>query len=125
MRFVFRMAARETRAAWRRLLFFFLCIAIGVGAIAALRSAIQNVRGVLTGQARTLLAADLLVTSGQPLAGEVRRTIDQRLAAHGCARTERHRDSDDGRPADVTRRRMAERRAVQPGPFTGASSYPA
>jgi len=43
MTFILRMAVRETRAAWRRLLFFFLCIAIGVGAIAALRSAIQNV----------------------------------------------------------------------------------
>jgi putative ABC transport system permease protein len=31
--FVLRMALRETRAAWKRLLFFFLCLAIGVGAI--------------------------------------------------------------------------------------------
>ena len=38
-------SSRELRAAWRRLLFFFLCVAIGVGAIAALRSVIQNVRG--------------------------------------------------------------------------------
>ena len=62
MTFVLRMAVRETRAAWRRLLFFFLCIAIGVGAIAGIRSVIQNVRGVLAGQARTLIAADLIVT---------------------------------------------------------------
>ena len=34
MRFVLRMAWREVRASWRRLLFFFLCVAIGVaGAI--------------------------------------------------------------------------------------------
>ena len=31
MTFIVRMAVRETRASWRRLLFFFLCIAVGVG----------------------------------------------------------------------------------------------
>ena len=38
MRFVLRMAARELRSSWRRLLFFFICVAVGVGAIVALRS---------------------------------------------------------------------------------------
>ncbi len=33
MRFVAAMAVREMRASWRRLLFFFLCIALGVGLI--------------------------------------------------------------------------------------------
>ena len=46
MRFVLRMAARETRASWHRLLFFFVCIAVGVAAIVALRSVIQSVRDV-------------------------------------------------------------------------------
>ena len=31
MTFVLRMALREIRASWQRLLFFFVCIAIGVG----------------------------------------------------------------------------------------------
>ena len=44
MMFVLRMAVRETRASWRRLLFFFVCIAVGVAAIVALRSVIQSVR---------------------------------------------------------------------------------
>ena len=47
MMFTLRMVWRELRAAWGRLLFFFLCVAIGVGAIAALRSVIQNVREAL------------------------------------------------------------------------------
>ena len=42
--FVLRMSLREFRASWRRLLFFFLCVAIGVGAIVALRSIIQSLR---------------------------------------------------------------------------------
>jgi putative ABC transport system permease protein len=111
------MAARETRAAWRRLLFFFLCIAIGVGAIAALRSAIQNVRSVLTGQARTLLAADLVVSSGQPLAPDVRRAVDERLAGSGSTtRTESIETATMVRPADggSAAARMVELRAVQP-----------
>ena len=44
MTFVIRMTIRELRASWRRLLFFFVCVALGVGAIVALRSVIQNVR---------------------------------------------------------------------------------
>ena len=42
MMFVLRMAVRETRASWRRLLFFFLCIAVGVAAIVTLRSVIRE-----------------------------------------------------------------------------------
>ena len=42
------MSLREFRASWRRLLFFFLCVAIGVGAIVALRSIIQSLRQGLT-----------------------------------------------------------------------------
>ena len=48
MIFIVRMSLREFRASWRRLLFFFLCVAIGVGAIVALRSIIQSLRHGLT-----------------------------------------------------------------------------
>jgi len=33
MLFSFKMAWRETRAAWRHFLYFFVCIALGVGAL--------------------------------------------------------------------------------------------
>ena len=66
MTFVLRMAGREIRASWKRLLFFFICIAIGVGSIVALRSVIQSVRGALSGEARALLASDAMVTSNRP-----------------------------------------------------------
>jgi putative ABC transport system permease protein len=69
------MAAREIRASWRRLLFFFICIAIGVGSIVALRSVIQSVRAALAGEARALLSADLLVTSNNPFGPVVQETI--------------------------------------------------
>jgi putative ABC transport system permease protein len=66
MTFVLRMAAREIRASWQRLLFFFICIAIGVASIVAIRSVIQSVRGAFAGQARALLASDAMVTSNRP-----------------------------------------------------------
>ena len=40
MTFILRMAVREIRSSWQRLLFFFVCIAIGVASIRAIRSAI-------------------------------------------------------------------------------------
>jgi putative ABC transport system permease protein len=66
MTFVLRMAWREFRASWTRLLFFFLCVAIGVAAIVALRSVIQEVRQTLTREARDLVGADLVVQSSRP-----------------------------------------------------------
>jgi len=128
MKFVLKMAVRETRAAWRRLLFFFLCIAVGVGAIAALRSAIQNVRGVLTSQARTLIGGDLVVSTAQAWSPEVRTGIDRRLGAAGVSdTTESIETATMVRPEDPARAvaKMVELRAVQPGfPLYGGSSSP-
>src|SRR5919107_3849343 len=66
MGFVVRMVGRELRGAWRRLIFFFVCIAIGVGAIAAIRSIIDGVTGVLTREARAMTGADVGVQSTRP-----------------------------------------------------------
>ena len=123
MRFVAAMALREMRASWRRLLFFFLCIALGVGAIVTLRSVIQSVRQVFAGEARALLGADLVVSSSRPIDGEVAQTVDARLTAAGAQVTRtaetatmaRGGSSADG-PA-----RMVELKAVGPGfPYYGA-----
>jgi len=118
MKFIWRMAVRETRASWRRLLFFFLCIAVGVGTIASLRSIIQNVRSVMTGQARTLIAADLVVSAGQAFTPVQRRTLETRFQQAGVSeRTESVETPTMVRPADPSKpvARMVELRAVQPG----------
>src|SRR5438445_9886081 len=83
--FIFRMAVRETRASWRRLLFFFVCIAVGVAAIVALRSVIQTVRGVIGREARSLIAADVLIATNRDWTPAARRAIDRRLADAGIA----------------------------------------
>jgi putative ABC transport system permease protein len=114
--FVLRMAARETRSSWRRLLFFFICIAVGVAAIVALRSVIQSVREVISGEARSLIAADLLIATNRDWPESARATIDRALAAAGAtARTETLETPTMVRPADRSKAvaRMAELRAVQ------------
>ncbi len=65
--FVVRMAWREMRSAWRRLLFFFLCLSIGVASIVTLRSVVQSVRTALRAEARTLLGADLALSTSRAL----------------------------------------------------------
>jgi putative ABC transport system permease protein len=77
MKFVLRMAGREIRASWRRLLLFFICIAIGVGSIVALRSMIQNVSRAVTGEARVLLTADVQIDSNRPWSTEALAAIDR------------------------------------------------
>jgi putative ABC transport system permease protein len=118
VKFVLRMAVRETRASMRRLFFFFICIAVGVAAIIALRSVIQSVRGVFGTEAKSLIAADVLISSNRDWTADVRRTIDRRLADAGSAeRTETIETPTMVRPADRSKAvaKMAELRAVQPG----------
>jgi putative ABC transport system permease protein len=116
MRFVLRMAARETRSSWRRLLFFFICIAVGVAAIVALRSVIQNVREVFSREAKSLIAADVLISTNREWTPKAREIIDRRLAEAGATvRTDVLETPTMARPADAAKSvaRMVELRAVQ------------
>ena len=79
MTFVLAMVWRELRATWHRLLFFFLCVAIGVGGIVAIRSLVQNVRSALASEARSLTAGDVYLRSDQPWSQEARGAIASRL----------------------------------------------
>src|SRR5688500_2615525 len=63
MRFILNLTLREIRSSWRRLLFFFLCIALGVGSIVFLRSLIQNLTMVVGNDARALMTADIDISS--------------------------------------------------------------
>ena len=117
------MAMREMRSSWKRLLFFFICIAIGVGAIVALRSVIQSVRKTFAGEARSLIAADAIINSNQPLKPEVNAKIDARLKAAGAQSIRSIELATMARSADRTdgRARMVELRAVEDGfPYYGS-----
>lgn len=124
MTFVMRMALREIRASWQRLLFFFMCIAIGVGAIVALRSVIQSVGVALSGEARTLLGADVKLTTNRPWTDTVLGRLEaEQRAGRVSQRSEAAELPTMARPADPTRvaTRMVELRAVGPEfPLYGA-----
>jgi putative ABC transport system permease protein len=123
MRFIAVMAAREMRASWRRLIFFFVCIAIGVGAIVALRSVIQSVRGALTRETRALIASDVLVTSNSPFTQSVRDAIArEQRAGRVTAVSDAAEIATMVRPASRATKavKMVELRAVGPEfPFYG------
>ena len=105
MKFVLQMAVRETRAAWRRLLFFFVCIAVGVAAIVALRSVIQNVREVFGTRSAVADRGGRDHQHHPRLdAGGANEIIDRRLAeASAITRTETISTPTMVRPADESR----------------------
>lgn len=61
------MAWRETRGGWRHFLYFFVCIAVGVGALVAVSLFAANVERAVTREARGLLGGDLEVRLSRPL----------------------------------------------------------
>ncbi len=85
-RFILRMAWRETRGAWRHFLYFFACIAIGVGALVGVSLFGTNVARAVTKEARGLLGGDLEIRLTHPLslAGQA---VLQSLGERGMAFT--------------------------------------
>ena len=100
------MAVRETRASWRRLLFFFVCIAVGVARHR--RAALghpERARRVRRARRESLIAADVLDRDQPRLdAGRARDRSTARLAEAGAtARTETIETPTMVRPADESK----------------------
>src|SRR4051812_50215029 len=83
MRFIVAMAWREIRASWRRLILFFLCIALGVGATVSLRSFSRVFLGSLARDSRMLLSADVRVESAEPWSAEQIDVLSRHAALPG------------------------------------------
>ncbi len=118
MTFVMRMALREIRASWQRLLFFFVCIAIGVGSIVALRSVIQSVaRRRSRAKRARMLASDVPVTGNRAVEPKVRETLAREQARRPHRRAVRGGRSRRRWCGRSTRRdrctKMVELRAVE------------
>ena len=115
--FVVLMAIRELRSSWRRLVIFFACISIGVGSIVTLRSVIQSVRSGLAHESRTMLSADLVISSNDPFTEDVLKRV---AVEEGNGRISQKIETIElptmVRPADKNRdiARMVELRAVPP-----------
>lgn len=80
--FPLRMAWRETRAAWRHFLYFFVCIALGVGALVAVALFGANVQQTVAREARGLMGGDLEISLSRPLS-EHGEAVLQSLTARG------------------------------------------
>jgi putative ABC transport system permease protein len=123
MKFVLRMVARELRASSRRLLFFFVSIAVGVGSMIALGSVIESVRAALMKESKTITAADLLIWADRPYTDNARYIVDEKLQKHGALETTRSVESTAmARPEDerLQATTMVELRAVESAfPFYG------
>jgi putative ABC transport system permease protein len=122
MTFVLKMAGRELRSAWKRLLFFFLCIAIGVSAIVALRSIIRNFNHVMTSDARAILGADIQISSNRPWSQETQKTIQSITNRYLQARAESIESATMLRPESTTKESaiLVELKGIDPGfPFYG------
>src|SRR5438270_4396582 len=110
MKFIFNLTRREIRSSWRRLLFFFLCIALGVGSIVFLRSLIQNLTKVVGNDARALMTADLEVTSTNDFSPAEIAKIEGAVAQHTNiveARNETIVAATMARPADLKNESLA------------------
>jgi putative ABC transport system permease protein len=120
MRFIFNLTRREIRSSWQRLLFFFLCIALGVGSVVALRSLIQNLTKVVGNDARALMTADLEVTSTNDFSPSDIAKVEEVIARYPTveARNEVITTSSMARPSDPanTSLEFVELKGIEP-PF--------
>ncbi|MET0624714.1 MAG: FtsX-like permease family protein [Pyrinomonadaceae bacterium] len=118
MKFIFNLARRELRASWRRLLFFFLCIGVGVGSIVALRSMIQSLNRAVAGEARALMTADVQVETTRDWPADALAKIENVARPPLAeARTETVEAPTMLRPADAAREGalMVEVKGVERG----------
>lgn len=120
MRFIFNLTRREIRSSWRRLLFFFLCIALGVGSVVALRSLIQNLTRAVGTDARALMTADLEVNSTNDFSPTDIAKIEAAVNESGIVdgRNETITISSMVRPTDASNPnvKMVELKGIEP-PF--------
>src|SRR4029079_16784187 len=103
MRFIFNLTRREIRSSWRRLLFFFLCIALGVGSVVALRSLIQNLTRAVGTDARALMTADVEVSNTNDFTPAEIQKIESAVTESGLveARNETITTALMARPSDA------------------------
>ncbi len=76
MRFILKMAWRDSRASRRRLVLASLSIVLGIASLVAIASFNANLRDAIDGQARTLLGADLRVQGRQAFSPTVAAELD-------------------------------------------------
>ncbi|MEM9558185.1 MAG: FtsX-like permease family protein [Acidobacteriota bacterium] len=79
-----RHLRREARGGGARLVFFAACLAVGVGAVVSVAGVADGLDRAVRGEARQLLAADLLIEGRRPIPDEMLAAVD---ALPGSRRT--------------------------------------
>ena len=120
--FALQMAWRETRAAWRHFLYFFVCIALGVGALVGVALFSANVERAVTREARGLMGGDVEVRLSRPMS-EKGDAVLRSMAGRGISVLHVSELAGmaavvNGKPSLQTQ--IVEMKAVEPGyPFYG------
>ena len=126
MKFIVSLTIREIRSSWRRLLFFFLCIALGVGSVVALRSLIQNLTRAVGTDARSLMTADIELSSTNDFSPTDISKIESVISTSSIveARNEAITTAAMARPVDSNNAnvRFVELKGVEP-PFPLVGSF--
>jgi putative ABC transport system permease protein len=122
-RFVLRLALREGRASRRRLASLALAVAVGVAALVAINSFTANLLAEVRQQARSLLGADLGLSSGSAYSPAADRVVADLREAAGGERAALARVTSLAAMAYMPTRpgsRLVQLSAVEPGyPFFG------
>jgi putative ABC transport system permease protein len=113
-RFVFTLAWRETRGAWRHFGYFFACITLGVSALVGVGSFADSLEQTVARSAKSLMGGDVEVRSTQPLPDAAAPIIAE-------VTTTRVRELVAMAQAGPSQSHIVELKAVEPGyPFYGA-----
>ncbi|MDH4224254.1 MAG: FtsX-like permease family protein [Deltaproteobacteria bacterium] len=116
-RFVWAMLLREIRSSWKRMAFLSLAVAAGVGGLVAVRAFGLALDGQMVAEARSLMAADMVMASTRPFVPREQAALDD-LQRRGAQVVISREFVSMARTAKGTK--LVEVRTVDPGyPFYG------
>ena len=117
IRFVFRLAWRETRGAWRHFGYFFACITLGVSALVGVGSFADSLERTVARSAKSLMGGDVEIRSTLPLSVDATALVPE---PRGGVEVTRVRELVAMAQAGAQQTQLVELKAVEPGyPFYG------
>ncbi len=125
LKFVFKLAWRETRASRRRLSLLVGSVAAGVAALVAINGFTENLRSSVSAQAKALLGADVAISGRKAFPEQIERLVDTLIQGDSAASTRgaAARVTSFAGMAYVARTsgvRLVQVRALEPGyPYYG------
>lgn len=119
-RFVWALAWRETRGAWRHFGYFFACITLGVSALVGVGSFADSLERTVARSAKSLMGGDVEVRSAGPLP-EAAAVLVPELGGGRGATVTRVRELVTMAQGGGAQSQLVELKAVEPGyPLYGA-----